>query len=82
MSHGNCLIGAVWLMCTMSTLRFRVLWRGRTVPHFVVRANDGAWWHFHLVRDVLPLPLGYLWFHGRIGKVRPEAFAELRLRTA
>ena len=72
---GNCLLGAIALMIAKRTWKIRCLWRGRTVPHFYVVARDGTRWHFGLVRDVLPLPVGYAMFWGAFGpmtKLKPK----------
>ena len=67
---GNCLFGALWLMLWHCTLRLRVCWGGSGVPHFLVLAPDGYLWHFKVHRDILPMPLAYLLFVGRLERVR------------
>jgi hypothetical protein len=76
-SGGNCLLGAMWLAVQHRTLQIRALWRGRWVPHLFVRTADGSYWHFRLVRDVLPHPLYYLWFRGRFERLTEQAFSKL-----
>lgn len=65
---GNCLIGAAilaWRFRQYSP-RIKILWRGRRVPHIVVRLQQRKRTvHFKYVRDVLPLPLGYTCFIGK-----------------
>lgn len=73
---GNCLLGAVWLMVRHRSFCLRASWRGRTVPHFFVRVGE-SWWHFRLVRDVLPHPLCYLWFRGRFDSISNKSFLKL-----
>ena len=75
--NGNCLLGAILLMWRLRSLRLRVLWYGRIVPHFYVKDKDGKSWHFKLRDDLLPWPICYLWFRGRFEQmIRREDYSE------
>ena len=69
-SLNNCLVGALWLMCRYRTWKLRILWRGRTVPHFYVIDRKLREWHFKLVDDVLPWPLCFFLFRGHYTRLR------------
>jgi len=68
--YGNCLLGALVLMVRYRTWRLRALWRGSVIPHFYVVDRDGKKWHFRVVQDVLPWPLGALLFVGKYRRMR------------
>lgn len=72
MKRGNCLIGAIALMIRHRTVKVSVLrtirpvsHRPSWVPHFIVRDKGGNLWHYKRVRDVLPYPLSFFYYHGQ-----------------
>lgn len=71
MKRGNCLLGLVALWAR--GVRGRVVARpslGGSVSHLMIRGRDGWLYHFRRDRDLLPGPLRYLWFAGRLVRQR------------
>jgi hypothetical protein len=66
MKYGNCLVGAVILAARHGFRGKFVLksYRKGWIPHILFRANDGSWYHYRLVRDVVPFPFHFLLFQG------------------
>ena len=63
---GNCLVGACVIWCLhggrwVSTTRI-----GTRVPHWLIVCKDGKVRHFTVVKDILPKPLNYLLFIGKV----------------
>lgn len=69
MIPGNCLIcaGLIWLVHGGSVITSKR--PGTKIPHWLVKCRDGSIRHFIVARDILPAPLCYVVFLGRIEKV-------------
>ena len=77
--YGNCFVGVIYLA---ARCRFKgrlvMLWNGRLIPHLFWRGEDGRHHHFRFVRDVLPWPLYWIVFRGKLESISAEAFRRCR----
>ncbi len=66
MKYGNCLTGAVVLMFRLRSMKFRIHFRRLfDLPHFYVVDRAGKKWHYEVVVDVFPFPLGLFLYYGK-----------------
>lgn len=63
---GNCFVCACVIWCIYGGKWVTTTRTGTRVPHWLVKCKDGKVRHFVVVRDILPKPLGYFLFVGKV----------------
>ncbi len=66
----NCFIGAICLAIYHRSTTYKGIRQpGTSVPHYLIKARDGTWWHFKRRYDIFPPPFCYLLFVGDFCKL-------------
>lgn len=80
MQYGNCMLGLLILIIKHRFKGKIVLLKQRNsiLPHLCWLARDGVLHDYHIVKDVLPKQLSFLWFKG---KFRSRVFRHINFYT-